>query len=165
MTPCCTVGFINQSERSETQKKLCFSILFQPLTVKGVIVGLQPASDGLIHILLFHTLYAQILKTESNGSIRSKVRKNLQKRCLYLILSNLEMSKKYMCMKCVHTCPGPMADYLFFVFKFIVKLNIYDVENGKIFKKKKKIFISKYLAAVKFVLRLLCDDGAHLKIC
>lgn len=32
-------------------------------------------------------------------------------------------------------------------------------------KKKKSIFISKYLAAVKFVLRLLCDDGAHLKIC
>lgn len=107
------MGFINQSERSETQKKLCFSILFQPLTVKGVIVGLQPASDGLIHILLFHTLYAQILKTESNGSVRSKE----PSKALF-ILNTLKLKNVEICMrmKCVHTCPGPMADYSFFLF-------------------------------------------------
>lgn len=91
MTPCCTVAIINQSERSERQKILCLSILFQPLTVKGVIVGLQSASDGLVHILLFHTLYAQILKTESSCSVRSKVRKNHEKLRIYLMVSQLEM--------------------------------------------------------------------------
>lgn len=163
MTPCCTVGFINQSERSETQKKLCFSILFQPLTVKGVIVGLQPASDGLIHILLFHTLYAQILKTESNGS-RSKVRKNLQKHCLYVILSNLKMSK-HICVWSVSTHVQVPWQIIFFCILIYCKIKYLRCWKWKDFQKKKKIFISKYLAAVKFVLRLLCDDGAHLKIC
>lgn len=79
VSPCRTVAVTNQSESSERQKILCLSILFQPLTVKGIIVGLQSASDGLIHILFFHALYAQILKTESSCSIRSKVRQNLQK--------------------------------------------------------------------------------------
>lgn len=35
------------------------------LTIEGVVIGLQSTSDGLIHILLLHTLYAQVLKTES----------------------------------------------------------------------------------------------------
>lgn len=33
------------------------------LTVEGVIIGLQSTSDGLIDILLLHTLYAQVLET------------------------------------------------------------------------------------------------------
>lgn len=86
LTPCRTVAFKNQSESSKTQKILCLGILFQPLTVKGVIVGLQPASNGLVHILFLHTLYAQILKTE-----RSNVKTNLQKLRLYLIVFHLEI--------------------------------------------------------------------------
>lgn len=53
----------NLKERAKTQKVLC--VLARTLTAEGVIVGLQPASDGLIHILLLDTLNAQIWKTES----------------------------------------------------------------------------------------------------
>lgn len=34
------------------------------LTAEGVVAGLQSASDGLVDILLLHTLNAQVLKTK-----------------------------------------------------------------------------------------------------
>lgn len=49
-------------------------ISFEALTVEGVVIGLQPTSDGLIHILLLNTLYAQVLKTESKYSVRPKLK-------------------------------------------------------------------------------------------
>lgn len=36
----------------------------KPLTVERVVVGLQSTSDGLVYILLLHTLNAQVLKTK-----------------------------------------------------------------------------------------------------
>lgn len=68
-----------------TKGILCCTIIMYPwqLTIEGVVIGLQPTSDGLVHILLLHTLYAQVLETERKIKVKHHINQ-IHFRCSFI---------------------------------------------------------------------------------
>lgn len=64
---------------------MCLSLHHLSLTVEGVVIGLQSASDGLVYILLLHTLDAQVLKTESKQRCETET----HEACVYSSVTSL----------------------------------------------------------------------------
>ena len=83
LSPHCTLTFHRQQHRTCFVSHTLLSAW--SLTVKGVIIGLQPTCDGLIHILLLDTLYAQVLKTESKYSVRLKPKTETTEVYMYFL--------------------------------------------------------------------------------